>query len=473
MNIADVLSGSAGLEGIQQMLLSGPPHEALRRELGALLAAPNILGPCQLRRARFKPGRKLMAYYDAHVLVEGDGRHSTRPVFVTWGTFRDGKRYHTPADLAAIEDEAVRRGLSTPFRKLAADAPELRMHVRVSPLDVRFPQLVRICDPEYLRDTIAATCAGGDEVVPAGRYSITFIRYRPGQRHVLRYDPLEEPERRSIFAKLYFTREDGERVFSLAKHIREWLAGHGERVTSVRPLGYVADDAMALYSQVLGTPLSECLQSPGKSLGNLLKGAGRALYALHQVPQYLAGPLDLHDFAAEVSEIARTSEHVPALLPRVGLTLTAVLERAQELYELLPQEPPAFAHGDFKAEHVWVSDGEPTLIDFDSCHLGDLALDVGKFLADLRSWSAVYSQDELRQSQEQFLAGYGPGAPADRLVRARLYEAIELVKMAVRRVRMYEDGWAIRTEQLIGSAQAALDEFQLRLGSAKRSRNEK
>src|ERR1700739_2419430 len=107
MNVADALSGNAGPEGIQQMLLSGPSHAALRRELGALLAAPNILGPCRLQRARLKPGRKLIAYYDAHIRVDGNGRDSIRPVFITWGTHRDGNRDHTPADLTAIENETV------------------------------------------------------------------------------------------------------------------------------------------------------------------------------------------------------------------------------------------------------------------------------------------------------------------------------------------------------------------------------
>lgn len=465
MNLTDALSGSAGVEGIQRMLLSGAPHMALRHELSTLLSSPNILGPCHLRRARFKPGRKLMAYYDAHVRVDGNGSDSIRPVFVTWGTHRDGNRHHTPADLAAIEDEAVRRCLLAPFRKLATDTPELRMHVRVSPLDVRFPQLVRVCDPQYVGTMVASACAASGATVPASQYSVAFIRYRPGQRHVLRYEPLDAPERVAIFAKLYDTREDSQRVFGLAKQIRKWLDEHGE-ATSVRPLGYVADDAVVLYEQVLGTPIPEYLRRPGQSLASLLKGAGRALYVLHQLPRELAGPLDLHDFAAEAAEIARTSEHVSALLPPVGEALKALLERAQQLYQRLPLEPPAFTHGDFKAEHVWVTAEGAALIDFDSCHLGDPALDVGKFLADLRSWSVVFSQDELREAQEQFLGGYRPGVPAERLVRARLYETIELVKMTVRRVRMFESDWASRSERLIGCAQAALNEFQLAFGFA-------
>ena len=70
--------------------------------------------------------------------------------------------------------------------------------------------------------------------------------------------------------------------------------------------------------------------------------------------------------------------------------MNALLDRARELHERLPQEPPTFTHGDFKSDHVWVAPGGPKLIDFDSCRLGDPALDLGKFLADLQMWFTAY-----------------------------------------------------------------------------------
>ncbi len=469
MNVADALSGSAGLEGIRWML-NGTPLRALRRELGALLTAPDMLGSCQLRRVRFKPGQ-LLVYYDVHIGAEGDDVHSVRPAAVTWTSYGDGDLHHAAADLAKMEDEAMRRGLLAPFRRLVADAPSSGMHVRVSPLDVRFPQLVRVCDPEYVRDMVASASAASGRApdhAPSSRYSVTSIRYRPGQKHVLRYDPLDAPEGRAVFAKLYSTSEDSERVFRLAKQIEEWLALRRSGVTSVRPLAHVAEDAVILYPQILGTPLAKHLRHSGQDVASLLKATGAALFALHQLPVAVAGSLGNRkrpaSFRAEVKDIAQTSKHVAALLPSVGGTLSAVLGRAQELYERLPLEPPAFTYGDFKSAHLLITPDGLTLIDFDSCRLDDPALDVGKFLADLRFWCTVNGQLELEQVQEQFLAGYGPGAPAERLVRARLYEVIELVKETVRRVRLYKGDWAYRTEQLIGYAQAALNDFQLGLG---------
>src|SRR5207302_289492 len=206
------------------------------------------------------------------------------------------------------------------------------------------------------------------------------------------------------------------------------------------------------------------LRRPGQGVARCLERAGAALHALHRLPPAVAGPLKLHEFAAEVSEIAREAcDHIPALLPSVGAAIDALLDRSRELHERLPQEPPTFTHGDFKSEHVWAAPGGPTLIDFDTSCLADPAYDVGKFLADLQLWFTAYDQEGLEQVQERFLLGYAPGAPEERLLRARLYEAVQMVKMA-RRVPLFRHDWASLTEQVIRRAQAVMNDLELALG---------
>src|SRR5207245_7252756 len=74
-----------------------------------------------------------------------------------------------------------------------------------------------------------------------------------------------------------------------------------------------------------------------------------------------------------------------------------------------------------------------------------------------------YHQPGLQHAQARFLAGYTPGAPEERPMRARLYEAVELVKMT-RHLRPFNRDWASRTEQLIRRAQAVLSDLELTLG---------
>ena len=465
MNLVDALWGRAKLEGIQWLLLSPASRRALRSQLKAQLSAPAMLGPCRLRRARFKPGRRLRAYYDAMVRVEGTEGYCARPIAVTWSLDGESDRHQGGDDFAGIQAEALRRGVAAPFRQLTADLPDWSMQIQVSPLDAQYLQLVRLSDPRHVRDMLAGVCAAaelGPEQVPASQYTVTAIRYRPGQRHVLRYDPLE-PKGETVFAKLY-TGEEGARVFRVATQVGEWLAQHGQGVTSVRPLAYVAEDGVVLYPGLSGVPLSDQLRRPGQGVARCLERTGAALHALHHLPPTVAGPLHLHDFAAEVSKIARASDHISVLLPSVGAVIGALLDRARELHDRLPQEPPTFTHGDFKSDHVWAAPGGPTLIDFDTSCLADPAYDVGKFLAHLQLWHATHDQSGLEQVQEKFRCGYAPGAPEERLVRARLYEAVELVKITAHHVPLFDQHWASRTERLIRRAHAVMNDLERTLG---------
>jgi len=466
LNLADALSERAKLEVIQWLLLSPAPRRAVRDQLKALLSAPNMLGSCHLRRARFKPGRKLTAYYDALVRVEGTEGFCARPIAVIWRSDGDTEWRRRGNDLAGIQAEALRRGVAAPFRRLMSDLPEWSMHIQVSPLDSRFPQLVRLSDPQHVSDLLAGAYAA-DDVAPdqprPGGYAVTPVSYHPGQRHVLRYAPLDAAKGGTVFAKLYADGE-GARVFRVATQVGKWLAQHGEGVTSVRPLAYVAEDGVVLYPGLSGAPLSEHLRRPGQGVARCLERAGVALRALHHLPQAKAGPLRRHLFAAEVSEIAQeASDHIPALLPSVGAAIGALLDRARELHDRLPQEPPTFTHGDFKSEHMWIAPGGPMLIDFDSSCVADPAYDVGKLLADLQLWYATYDQPGLEHAQERFLSGYAPGAPEGRLLRARLYEAVELVKIA-RRVPLFDHDWVSLNEQAIRRAQAVMNDLERTLG---------
>src|SRR2546426_7601452 len=73
MNLADALSGRAGLKGVRWLLLGAEPREVLRHELSALLSAPGMLGASHLRHAKFrvKPDVKLSAYFDVSIRARG------------------------------------------------------------------------------------------------------------------------------------------------------------------------------------------------------------------------------------------------------------------------------------------------------------------------------------------------------------------------------------------------------------------
>lgn len=470
MNLADALSEHGTLEEVNGMLLSGDRHSALRRELSALLSASTALGHCAVRHARFRPGHKLRANFDAHIRTPDGAPSTTRAIEVTWRPPRGVDHPSKAMDPAEMQEEAVRRGVAAPFLRLAADLPELGMSVKVSPLDAHFPQLVRMSDSYYVGDVVTRISSPADARTigrQKSRYAVSCIRYRPGRRHVLRYDSLDSPECGTLFAKMY-AGEKGARAFHVATVVADWYGQCGNGITSLRPLAYLPEDAVVLYRRILGESLSQHLQNSGQSAGKNLRAVGAALRALHKVPLEVVGPLKLHDLAAEIKQIRRSCEHLPTLLPPAADTIKAMLARAIELDERLPKEQPTFAHGDFISEHIWVSAAGLVLIDFDNCVLADPALDTGKFLADLDLLYANHSLQGVEEAKELFVAGYRSGVLVERMFRARLFEAIKLVKMAARRVYVFEHDWASRTARLVARAQALMTDLEHALGLSAR-----
>jgi aminoglycoside phosphotransferase (APT) family kinase protein len=421
----------------------------LRRELAALLEHPHMPGPCRLRRAKFKPGRKLTAYYDVELRdLEGAARPS-RPIAVSWTAAAENHRGSAQA-IAALQAEVARRGLCAPFHTLEAEHPGWGVRILVSPFDVRFPQLGRLSDPGYLPDLLHG----------AGRVlSVMPVRYRPGQRHVLRYD-LRAPRGREtshrVYAKLY-EGDDGRASYEMAVRLADWVAASGDGLAAARPLAYLEDDRAVLYRRVAGRPLSELIRRERAGTASHLRRAGSLLRVLHAAPTRFAEALSGHDITAEARAIARAGEHIDALSPSIGARLHELLEHAQVVYAGLAQEAPTFTHGDFKADHLFATTGGLTLIDFDRCGLADPACDLGKVLADLRWW---YGAGDLELAQQAFLHGYGEDAAAPRLARARVYEAILLVKIAARRVRLFDVDWGGRTAVLVERAQELLTGFE-------------
>jgi aminoglycoside phosphotransferase (APT) family kinase protein len=450
--IFTALWNEASLAGLQWAMLDARPTEALRQALAALLPGTILLGTCRLHRAKYKPGRYLQTYYDVALRDSATGAESRRQVEVILLPPGAADPRGPEPGRRRMEVEALDRGVAAPFRALEAKIPEWGMYIQVAPLDVQYPQLVRASDPSYAREMLNG--AGGDA---ASGYRVSAIRYRPGQRHVLRYDSVDGPDG-TMFAKVYNS-EKGARTFGVVSRVADWLAEQGGLQT-VKPRAYIAGEKMVLYPLVSGAPLSELLHDPGDETDRVLRDTGAALAALHRTPIDVI-ELQPHSFAKEVKGIVSASEHVHPLLPDVGAAIDSILARGRALHERLPQEAPSFAYGDFKADHLWITPGgRLMLIDFDTCYLFDPAIDLGKFLADIQFWYDGYGHSRAEQAQDQFLAGYGADAMPDRLLRARLYEALVLVKSTVRRVKLFDPGWAERTARLIGRADAVLSRLE-------------
>lgn len=462
MNWEEVFSGNAGPAGLQWALNSSSSRRFLRREVQKMLRPGYHAGPFHLTRAKFKPGRKLLAYFSFSASDGLDPVSYPLHLAVAWqNELNVDDRLD---DWMQLQEDAKRSGLMPAQCDLWRDLPERKMELRLWPFDPEFPQLVRLSNPSYIAGMLESLGIPRDQRQMPG---IIPIRYRPGERHVLRYEigspgTVSDKDQR-LYAKLYSSAEDAARVFRIAHRVVDWLADNRLGLQGNQPRALSQSEGLILYPHAPGVPLSHQFHRSPHWLAAQLQIIGRALSALHNSPETLQSELRQNTFTNEVKVVKRASEHIQVLLPETYVTIVETLDKAEERYSYLPQERPTFTHSDFKSDHILITSQGLTLIDFDTCKLADPALDIGKFLADLEWWFTLKGIAGIEEAQAELLKGYMGARKPDslfheRLARARLFYVLILVKIIVRRVPIYQKEWMAMTALMIGRAARILQE---------------
>ena len=456
MNREDLLSGKAGLAGIHRLLNGQSSRRRLRRDVQSMLRPGYRLGPLQLTRAKFKPGRKLSAYFTFPTVdAAGQPGHLVH-IAAAWQNQLDGTK--DAEALNRLQAEAHEAGLMPVQRELWRENLESGLRLQVWPFDPKFPQVVRLGTPSYVAGLFASLGIAQDlRQLP----EITPIRYRPGERHVLRYDVSVLGQAQRLYAKLYSDPQDAVRAFGVAHRVVDWLAANDHGLQGNRPEAMSQEDGVIFYPHASGIPLSGQLNRSRRWLAEQLRTIGRALATLHSGPETLQAGLKQNTFADEARVVKRASEHIQVLLPETYNRILAIVDEAADVYSSLPQEKPTFTHSDFKSDHLLTTPHGLTLIDFDTCTLTDPALDLGKFLADLEWWFTRKGISGVEEAQAELLKGYaGEGEPdqplRERLARAKLFHVLILVKIVARRVPIYRDEWSAMTARLIERAAQVL-----------------
>jgi thiamine kinase-like enzyme len=414
-----------------------------------------------LTQAKFKPGRKLLAYF-TFPTTDSEGRASHLiHLAVVWQKDVDGD--HQANNWAPLQEEANQAGLMPVQCELWREIPERAMRLQVWPFDPEFPHLIRLGNPSHVAELFASLgLSENSEQMP----TVTPIRYRPGERHVLRYDigsPETAPEGERLYAKLYTNAQDAAKAFGIANRVVDWLDTNNLGLHGNRPVALSEELNVVLYPHAPGKPLSHQFHRSHRWLSRQLQIIGRALAVLHNGPESLQVDLKENTFAREAKVVRRASEHIEILLPETHAKILKIVEKAEALYAALPQEKPTFTHSDFKSDHLLTTPDGLTLIDFDTCTLTDPAMDIGKFLADLEWWFTLKGIAGVEEAQAELLKGYVGKGQRDqkldeRLRRARFFHVLILVKIVARRVPIFRKEWANRTSRLIERAARVLEE---------------
>ena len=407
------LTGSRGVAAVRNVAVEGFTHGIADRLEDARTWRQERL---TLLRTKFKPDRKLTAYY---LYVPPETGAPGLPIAATW--WIDG-----------------------------------RTDVHVSPADPSMPQLRSLADPDRLSALITAL---GQPAPDPTRMRIWSVRYRPGQRHVLHaHAPGGGP---GCFLKTD-RNDSGAMAVAVAGAVADTVRQTTSAVSVVEPLGHLGPEKASVWREAAGVRLASRLSSR-RTASTAVRHVGRALRALHELePASLAADarlpaaLPAHDTLAETTATLRAGEHIRALVPGLGARYEELAGRIFDALQQQPGEAAVLCHGDLKCDNLLVAGDQVRILDLDRVSVADPALDLGKFLADLRWWCSEAKQ--CAELESAFRAGYGECDPM-RLARADLLAPLFQLKLAARRCAVHDVRWETlvraRMSQAAGSFRAA------------------
>jgi hypothetical protein len=358
-----------------------------------------------------------------HMFARDWGTTITRCVLVG-ARYEPGVRCLTAYELRAIDS----KGSQTQTFGAIDITPEGRALRRFDE-DAALPGLATALDTHEMGRRLAALSPA-----PVESCTVTAIRYRPGERAVLRYGLTTKAGHVAVYGKVCAgTRE---RVTTLAA-LHEAAEADLVAPTVPAPMAVFDDLSMVVQPPAEGDVLHRrAFASPsyGTDRMALFRRTGRALAALHDGNGPPAPPRTLN---ADVDEVRTCVAAVTQADPRLGARLAEVADLATAACALARESVIAPSHGSMRTDHVHASATRVTFIDLDGYCRADRARDIGNFLAYLR-WKSLRQyryRMPVAEGRWAFRSGYARAghAPADEIIRTA--EAISLLKIAGRRFR--------------------------------------
>lgn len=383
--VTDVLAGlDPALPGLGESYDMGRVSRAFAE------AWDDEVSGCRLLGCRYEPGRRCVT---SHALAVGPvgARRLTIGVLEVTPRGRSVRRFD--------EDEAL---------------PGLRLAI----------------DTRLAAERLASCCTGTVQ-----RCTVEPVRYRPGERAVLRYRLTTARGPEVLFGKV-LVRGAVTAARTLAS-LHETSRFAVAAPTVAPPVAVFDELGLVVQAALIGDPLHRLLFDRARSVAERLSAlhrTGRAVAALHD------GPAVGAPFATAAADALDLESYVPvvgSVDPALGDRFAEAVVRAATVSRGLAVDAAVPSHGALRTDQVMVCAGRPALVDLDGFCLSHRGRDLGNLLAYLR-WKAIRQPRHgavVAEGRSAFLAGYraGGGAPADRPLR--LFEALSLLKIAGRRFR--------------------------------------
>jgi hypothetical protein len=306
---------------------------------------------------------------------------------------------------------------------------------RLFPDDPELPTLATATSGEGMRERLAALSADVMQFGAVDDCKITPVRYKPGQRCVLRYDLSSQGKRAVLFGKLIAT--GGEQLMATLASLRDARETTPAMPPVPRPLCHWPDLELVMQSAVTAGPSLTVramdLSSPTGARARWMGAAGSSVGAMHRTLSASGPQRTLEEDARELQDYETLfSQLAPDLARRFH---DAVAEIGS--YAPTAGEPALVAsHGALRTDQFLVDDDRGlVMMDLDGFCWAPSSRDVGNLLAYL-DWRAIRRPEDsvlIDEARRAFLEGYGTVAPIPLESELAAFRAASMLKIAGRR----------------------------------------
>jgi hypothetical protein len=247
-------------------------------------------------------------------------------------------------------------------------------------IDAAIPELSRLTHiPEAARLLEPVLMAWRENPLPGGGgsvklCSVTVLRGHPGSRWTLRYTIARGGHEDTLIAKVYARNRSD--VAATLSTLRSKGLGRGQLAQVPSPIAYVPTLRLLLLEDVCGEACRAALQ---RGRGGIGERAAGWLATFHAAATPIVAAYRARDPMVAAQRWAHSVSVDAPDLKRKARHLLAALTQAQPT----PPAPLYLVHGDFGGSHVYLAGETTTVIDWDSCSVGDCAEDAGRFMASL------------------------------------------------------------------------------------------
>ena len=332
--------------------------------------------------------------------------------------------------------------------------PSLGMQVYRFPNDPALPSLTKAIDPQVISAALAEAVpefqTGAARIL---RCDVKLLRFRPARRCTLRLRVwLRENKsgaivKRVLYGKIYHDLEKAGHVYQQMQSLSSSNPAKNGHVSFATASAFLPDLAMVLQDPIEGIPLDSmisCETQAGDSRGFVgTVAAASALAALHTSGLAAGKPRSIN---SELARFKKRGARIGQVNPELGDNIIKLAGALSAWLDTLEQwgATSCLIHGDCKPAQFLIKDQQAALLDFDHCGMADPAVDVGTFLATLQQMKVRQTMknrgkrapctDWLPGLKRQFLEAYctASGAPSGFWQRAEWYEAVALLRKAIR-----------------------------------------